>query len=72
MFEIDDTLKTIIVIYISICVLLYQMKLDFMFDKDGKFKQFGTGPGKTIYPFWLVTLVIGLMIYVYMRTNNNN
>ena len=70
MFEIDDTLKTILVIYISICILLYQMKLEIMFDENGTFKQFGTGQGKTIYPYWLVTLVIGLVIYIYMRTNN--
>ena len=71
MFEIDNTLKTILVIYLSICILLYQMKLEIMFSKDGKFKQFGTGQGKTIYPFWLASLVIGLVIYVYMRTNDN-
>ena len=70
MFEIDNTLKTILVIYLSICILLYQMKLEIMFTNDGKFKQFGTGQG-TIYPFWLVSLVIGLVIYVYMRTNDN-
>lgn len=67
MFEIDDTLKTILVIYISICILLYQIKLEIMFDENGKFKPFGTGEGKTIYPYWLVTIVIGLLIYVYMR-----
>ena len=71
MFEIDNTLKTILVIYLSICILLYQMKLEIMFTNDGKFKQFGTAQGKTIYPFWLVSLVIGLVIYVYMRTNDN-
>jgi len=70
MFEIDDTLKTILVIYLSICILLYQMKLEIMFDEDGKFKKFGTGPNNTIYPYWLVTLVIGLIIYIYMRKNN--
>jgi hypothetical protein len=69
MFEIDDTLKTILVIYLSICILLYQMKLETMFSKDGTFKPFGTGKGKTIYPYWLVTLTIGLIIYIYMRKN---
>ena len=37
-----------------------------MFDKSGNFKAFGTGPGKTIYPFWLVTTVSSLMVYLFI------
>ena len=33
-----------------------------MFHKNGEFKQFGVGKDKTIYPFWLVTIVIGVLM----------
>ena len=42
------------------------MKPDFMFDDNGNFKQFGTGPGKTIYPFWLVTTISSLSVYLFI------
>tara|TARA_Y100000389_G_scaffold144322_1_gene142666 strand:- start:183 stop:323 length:141 start_codon:yes stop_codon:yes gene_type:complete len=38
-----------------------------MFHENGEFKQFGVGKQKTIYPFWLVTLIIGIMIYLYLH-----
>ena len=57
MFEIDGNLQKILFIHLIICAFFYKYKPDFMFDDNGNFKQFGTGPGKTIYPFWLVTTI---------------
>lgn len=67
MFKIDSILQTTLLLYIIICVFIYQMKPYFMFHEDGQFKQFGVGKHKTIYPFWLVTLIIGIMIYLYFH-----
>jgi hypothetical protein len=71
MFKIDSILQTTILLYIIICIFIYQIKPSFMFHKDGEFKQFGVGKDKTIYPFWLVTLIIGILIYLYFHIQSD-
>ena len=66
MFEIDGNLQQILLIHLVICFFFYKYKPDFMFDNNGNFKQFGTGTGKTIYPFWLVTTVSTLSVYLFI------
>ena len=66
MLEIDGNLQQILLIHLVICFFFYKYKPDFMFDDKGNFKQFGTGPGKTIYPFWLVTTISSLSIYLFI------
>jgi hypothetical protein len=66
MFELTDYLQKILLIHILVCAFLYKFKPDFMFDSNGKFKAFGTGPNKTIYPFWLVTTAFSLMVYLFL------
>ena len=45
MFEIDNLLKEVIVIYFSFSILLYQLKLDIMFDENENFIPFGVSKG---------------------------
>ena len=64
MLSIDKDLQPILLFYVLLCVALYHLKPDIMFHKDGTFKCFGTGPLKTIAPFWLVTLTGGILFYI--------
>ena len=66
MFEIDSTLQKVLIIHLLICGFFYNYKPSFMFDENGSFKSFGTGPRKTIYPFWLVTTVSSLLVYLFI------
>ena len=66
MFNIDGNLQQILLIHILICGFLYNYKPRFMFDNNGNFKSFGTGPEKTIYPFWLVTTTFSLIVYLFI------
>ncbi len=66
MFEFDSRLQQVLVIYLFINVFIYYYKPEFCFDKDGNFKNFGVGDNKTILPFWLVTLSISLLVYIYL------
>ena len=66
MFEIDGNLQQILLIHLVVCFFFYKYKPDFMFDNNGNFKQFGSGTGKTIYPFWLVTTVSSLSVYLFI------
>lgn len=69
MFEIDNLLKEVIIIYFSFSILLYQLKLDVMFDENENFIPFGVGPGKTLTPYWLIILCFGILLYIYRRSN---
>ena len=72
MISIDDNMKQVLGIYLVVCFLLYKMKPEIMFDKQGQFKQFGVGKQKTIAPFWLVTLLIGLVSYLFLRVKKDS
>ena len=63
MEEYNDNLIYSIVIYLIICYVLYNSKNKYMFNENGKFKQFGLKPSETIFPFWLVALVLGICVY---------
>jgi len=66
MFEIDSTLQKVLIIHLLVCAFFYNYKPPFMFDENNKFKSFGTGPTKTIYPFWLVTTAISVLVYLFL------
>ena len=72
MMSIDDNMKKILVIYFIGCLSLYKMKPEFMFDETGNFKQFGVGQGKTVTPYWLVSLIIGLSGYLYVTIKSSD
>ena len=60
MLQFDKTLSTAILIYLLSCYILYNLKHEKMFDEKGNFKNFGLNKQETIFPFWLVTTIIGL------------
>jgi hypothetical protein len=72
MFEFNEKLLYSLGVYIAACYFLYQMKHPKMFDDKGDFKAFGLQSGETVFPFWLVTLVIGLGSYTYFVTRGVN
>ena len=63
MFDFDENLIMAIVIYLGSCYFLYQLKHEKMFDEQGRFKCFGLNHGETVFPYWLVTTMIGLFSY---------
>lgn len=71
MLDLDDNIfLQSLVIYLISCWVLYNLKHEKMFNKDGSFKCFGLRKTETIYPFWLVTLVIGILSYFILRMNS--
>jgi len=61
--DFDKSLMTALAVYFISCYVLYTLKHPKMFDDQGHFKCFGLGPNDTIFPFWLVTTVIGVSAY---------
>lgn len=70
MIEYNDNLIFSIVIYLIISYVLYNSKNDIMFDNNGKFRRFGLKKDETIFPFWLVAMVLGIFIY-YIKVLSN-
>ena len=63
MFDFDEKLVTTLFFYLVSCYGLYTIKHPKMFDENGNFKCFGLHQDETIYPFWLVTTLIGISSY---------
>jgi len=60
-----------IIIYCVLCGFIFSIKPRIMFDNTGDFKSFGLNKNKneTIFPFWLVTLNLGLLTYYIQIIN---
>ena len=72
MFDIDGKLQKVLLFYLSVNALVYYYKPSFCFDEKGNFKDFGVGDKKTIVPFWLVTLVVSMMFYLYFSVKTDD
>lgn len=59
----NNRVKYAIVVYLALVIILVLTKPKFFFKKNNQFKEFGTGPDKTVIPFWLVLLVIAILSY---------
>lgn len=66
MFDIDSNLQMVLIAFIIINIVVYHYKPGICFDENGNFKDFGSGENKTLFPFWLITLVLSLLVYVYV------
>ena len=71
---LDKYIKFTLLIYLVLSGLVYYLKPNMMFTESGNFKQFGLGDKryKTIFPFWLVTTMMGVMVYYIILTCNND
>jgi len=72
MFTIDKNLQTVLIIFLFINFVVYKLKPDMVFNKEDEMKNFGVGPEKTITPFWLVTLSLTLIIYIYINVKTDD
>tara|TARA_A100001037_G_scaffold284839_1_gene291603 strand:+ start:517 stop:741 length:225 start_codon:yes stop_codon:yes gene_type:complete len=72
MFTIDKNLQTVLIIFLFINFVVYKLKPDMVFNKEGEMKDFGVGSEKTITPFWLVTLSLTLIIYIYINVKTDD
>lgn len=70
MFEFDSNLVYAVGIYLASCYVLYEYKHESMFDSEGNFKTFGLHKNETVFPFWLVTTIIGLFSYYMLAIRN--
>ena len=54
-----------ILIFIVFMTLLHTIKPQFVYNKDGSFRQFGIGyRNNTIVPIWAVSIVLAILSYL--------
>ncbi len=54
-----------IIIFLILFIIVIFTKPQFIFDKNGKPREFGVGyKNKTICPIWLVIIILGILSYL--------
>ena len=62
----NQTLSAII-LFVIIFRIIQIMKPGFLYNRDGSVKEFGIGyKNKTIFPIWLLSLVLGILCYLFV------
>lgn len=56
-------LKSVIAIYLLLVFIILYNKPTFIFNNEGKLKEFGTGKDKTIFSLWMVFLISAIVSY---------
>ena len=72
MFDIDEKMQKVLMFFICVNAFVYYYKPQFCFDDKGNFKDFGVGDDKTIIPFWLLTLTISMLFYLYISVKTDD
>ena len=63
MFKIENYLTLSIIIYLVLISIVIYNKPSLIFDNNGNIKKFGLGKKKTIYPLWLVVIVLSVLSF---------
>ena len=73
MFQFNNYIKYICVIYLIISVSIFLYKPSIVF-KNGKIKQFGVGKNKTILYYPVLNIYLSIIIYliIYSIFTSNN
>jgi hypothetical protein len=54
-----------ILLYVGIFMLVQYMNPSFIYNDDGSLREFGIGySSKTIFPIWLVAIILGILSYL--------
>lgn len=56
-----------IILFISILAVIHTSKPNFLYKKDGTFREFGIGfIKKTVLPMWLIVIVTAILCYLFV------
>ncbi len=54
-----------IIIFVSVFLLIHQVKPAFLYENDGSIRQFGVGyRNKTVLPIWLIVIILSILSYL--------
>ena len=55
-----------IIIYLFLAITITMSKPKIFYDNMQELKPFGTGPGKTIVPLWLILMIVAILSYLFV------
>jgi len=56
-----------IILFIIIFTFIQLLKPSFLYNSDGSVREFGIGyKNKTILPVWLLSIILGILCYVFV------
>ena len=56
-----------IIIFLLLFLVLITVKPGFIFDKNGKPREFGLGyKNKTVVPIWVITIILAILSYLFV------
>ena len=62
-----------IILFIVIFIFIQLLKPSFLYNNDGSIREFGIGyRNKTILPLWLLSIILGILCYVFVLFYVNN
>ena len=57
-----------IILFLLIFYLIQYDKPSYLYNRDGSLRKFGVGyKNKTILPVWLVSLLLGILCYIFIK-----
>ena len=63
MINFDEYFKYTIILFIIISIIIWIKKPKLIFNKNGKMRNYGIGPGKTVFYFPIVIIFLAITIY---------
>ena len=67
MCQQKNTTIVSILVFLVIFVTIQTFKPKFLYNNDGSIREFGIGyKNKTILPIWLLSIVLGILSYVFV------
>ena len=62
-----------VILFVIIFGIIQMMKPSCFYNKDGSIREFGIGyKNKTILPIWLLSLILGILCYLFVLYSINN
>ena len=66
-YIIKNPLVVSILLFLVLFATIVMVNPSFLFNPDGSIRQFGIGyKNKTIFPMWLMAIVLGIFSYLYI------
>jgi len=58
-----------IILFLLVFGFIQMMKPSFLYNSDGSIREFGIGyKNKTIFPVWLLSIILGILCYLSVLT----
>lgn len=66
-FARNNTLLVSIIIFLLVFTICIMLQPSFLYNRDGSLREFGVGyKNKTILPVWLLSIILGILSYVFV------